>query len=79
MEMEEFNVRYGVVNVVEREKYEKKFQISYGYEYTTWNDLSAISYCRRKNNSNFIVEKIFNTKKTTNKKQEVYRSADLKK
>jgi len=72
--MKETNVRYGVVNEKERISYEKKNQVSFGYEFITTDKVKAIKICRRKNDSNCIVERIFDTEKAKNNKEEIYRS-----
>jgi len=71
--MMERNVRFGVVNVAERTKYEKTFHIPFGYAFTTYEEEKAIRYCQKQNNPNMIVEKIFDTKYATNNKTEIYR------
>ena len=52
--MEERNVRYGVVNVVDRANYEKQWQVPFGYDFITYNELDAISVCRKKKNRNCV-------------------------
>ena len=76
--MEKSNVRYGVVNFVLREKYEKKWHLPYGYEYTTYNKQDAIDYCRKGDIENFIVEMIYDTAIGHNFKEEIYRSKNEK-
>ena len=68
------NVRYGVVNFVLREKYEKKYHLPYGYEYMTYDEQDAIDYCRRGDIENFVVEMIYDTHLASNLKEEIYRS-----
>jgi hypothetical protein len=70
----ESNVRYGVVNVLDRENYEKKFHINFAYDLVTYDKIEAIKHCRAKSNSNWIVERIFNTKTVNNFREEIYRS-----
>jgi hypothetical protein len=72
--MKELNVRYGVVNVEERTKYEKENQVSFGYEHLGRSEEKAIRICRKKNNPNWIVEKIYDTYKAKNNRVEIYRS-----
>jgi hypothetical protein len=74
--MKEANVRYGVVNVVERAKYEKLFQIPFGYALTTFDEREAIIFCKKQKNPNMIVEKIFDTLDATNNKVEVFRGGE---
>ena len=75
--MKESNVRYGVVNIKERIEYEKKFHAPMGYTLTTWDEQKAISFCRKKKNSDWIVEKIYDTRERINNRQEIYRSGNL--
>lgn len=72
--MEERFVRYGVVNVVERAKYERLYQVPYGYHFMTFNEAEAITACRKKKNPNWVVEKIFHTNDDVNKTHEIFRS-----
>jgi inorganic pyrophosphatase/exopolyphosphatase len=76
--MEKRNVRYGIVNTMKRERYEREFHLPYGYEYITYEKAKAIVICRKKNDSNYIVEEIFNTTDSINYKQEIYRSGGEK-
>lgn len=71
---EERNVRYGVVNVVDRAKFEKIWQVPFGYTYMSFDKGEAIDICRKKKNNNWVVEKIFHTNDDTNRKVEIYRS-----
>jgi hypothetical protein len=70
----ESNVRYGVVNVVDRTNFEKKFHINCAYELITYDKMEAVKYARALNNSDYIVERIFNTKTANNFREEIYRS-----
>jgi hypothetical protein len=72
--MKEFNVRYGVVNVKKRAKYEKKNQVPFSYTFITRNEQTAIRACRKKKDPNFIVERIFDTETIKNKREEIFRS-----
>lgn len=72
--MKERNVRYGVVNVKKRIAYEKEHQVSFGYEHIGKSMDKAIRICRKKKNSNYIVEKIYDTNIAKNNKMEIYRS-----
>lgn len=72
--MDERNVRYGVVNVVDRANYEKQWQVPFSYNYISYNEAAAIAVCRKKKNRNWIVEKIYNTNDDINRKNEVFRS-----
>lgn len=76
--MEERNVRYGVVNVVERAKYEKEWQVPFGYNYISYDETDAISVCRKKKGSNWVVEKIYNTNDDINRKTEIFRGGNFK-
>ena len=71
------NIRYGVVNSVEREKYEKEYQIAYGYELMTYNKNEAIFYAKGLNNPDYIVEEIYNTSETNNNKEEIFQSGNF--
>lgn len=70
----EFNIRFGVVNDKIRTDYEKRTKKPFSYELITPKKQKAIIYCQKKNNSNYIVERIFNTPKVSNKREEIYRS-----
>lgn len=72
--MKEFNVRYGVVNVKKRAEFEKKHHVPFSYLFITQDKGKAILACKKKKNSNFIVEKIFDTVKIKNKREEIFRS-----
>lgn len=72
------NVRYGVVNVRDRVNYEKKYHKPFNYEYLGKNKLKAIKICRKKQNSNYIVEEIYDTKTVKNFKEEIFRSGSYK-
>ena len=76
--MKEANVRFGVVNVIERAKYEKLYQVPFGYVFTTFNEDDAVKFCKKRNNTNMIVEKIFDTQTATNNKVEVFRGGNFK-
>ena len=75
--MKEGNVRFGVVNVADRMKYEKTFHIPFGYEFTTFHEQEAIAYARKQKNPDVAVERIFDTSKASNNKVEVFRSGDF--
>lgn len=68
------NVRYGVVNEAKRTKYEKKHQKPFRYEYIVDNIKKAIMLCRKKKNSNYIVEKIYDIDTVKNFKEKIYQS-----
>jgi len=70
----EFNIRFGVVNVVDRGKYEKKFQVPFGYDLLTYNKIEAMNHAKKKKDVNIVVERIFDTISAVNNKEEVYRS-----
>lgn len=72
--MKEFNVRYGVVNVMKREKYEKKNQTPFSYLFVTQDKGKAIRACAKRKDTNFIVERIFDTEKIKNNREEIFRS-----
>ncbi len=72
------NVRYGVVNTEMREKYEKEYHVSYGYDFISYRKFEAISSCKKFNDSNYIVERIYDTLDTKNKKEEIFRSGSFK-
>lgn len=72
--MNKGNVRYGVVNDVNRNDYEKEWQLPYGYSHLTYDKQEAIAHCRDLKNSDFIVEEIYDTAFGTNFKNEIYRS-----
>jgi hypothetical protein len=74
MKMEKRKIRYGVVNYVLREEYEKEWHLPFGYEYITYNEQDAINYCREQRYDTFIVEMIYDTEKGNNFKEEIYRS-----
>ncbi len=74
---DDFNVRYGVVNAVERLKYEKLYQVPFGYAFTTFDKDEAITFCKKGKNTNMIVEKIFDSYDATNNKEEVFRGGKL--
>ena len=76
--LKESNIRYGVVNVKMRAKYEKEFQVSYGYDYMKFKKQEAISYCKVLNDPNFIVERIFDTTIDKNFKEEIFKSGSFK-
>jgi hypothetical protein len=40
--------RYGVVNLVERYKYEQEWQLPFPYEFVSWNKVDAINECRKR-------------------------------
>ncbi len=67
--------RFGVVNTLERERYEKEYNVSYGYEFISYKEAEAIKECRQFNNPNFIVERI----KDGNIKEEIFRSGNYEK
>ena len=66
--------RYGVVNVVAREMYEKKWNLPWKYDFITFNKVEAVIECRKHNSSSFIVERIFDSNGIKNKKEEIFRS-----
>lgn len=70
----EFNIRFGVVNIVDRERYEKKFQVPFGYDLMTYNKVEAMNHAKNKKDDNIVVERIFDTTTAINNKEEVYRS-----
>lgn len=72
--MNKGNVRYGVVNDVDRSEFEKEWHLPYGYSYLTYDKQDAIAQCRDLKDSDFIVEEIYNTAGGTNFKTEIYRS-----
>ena len=76
--MEVRNVRYGVVNVVERERYEKQWHVPFGYNYISYDEADAVKVCRRKKGPNWIVEKIFHTNEEINRKAEIFRGGNFK-
>lgn len=62
--------RFGVVDVVTREKYEKEYQLPYGYQFISYDETEAITECRRLKNDSFIVERIHGM----NCKEEIFRN-----
>ena len=66
--------RFGVVNTLERARYEKEYNVSYGYEFISFKKTEAIKECRQFNNSNFIVERI----RDDNTREEIFRSGNFK-
>lgn len=74
--MKEFNVRYGVVDVVKRKKHEKTTWSSYGHDFISRNKLKAIQKCRDQKSGNVIVERIFDTPKARNNKVEIFRGGN---
>lgn len=66
--------RFGVVNTLEREKYEKEFNVSYGYNFISFDEAEAVIKCRTFNNQNYIVERI----KDDNIREEIFRSGNFK-
>lgn len=50
--------RFGVVNGKERDRYEKYWQIPFGYEFITFDRDKAIDYCQKTKNPDMIVEQI---------------------
>jgi len=74
----EVNIRYGVVNVVERARYEKIFHINLGYALITFNEGEAIAFCKKKRNPNVIVEKIYDNYRAVNNKIEIFRGGVFK-
>ncbi len=72
--MKILNERFGVVDVVARENYEKLYQIPYGYAFMSFSEKGAIRFCKESKNENFIVEKIYDTSTGGNNlKEEIYR------
>jgi len=71
------NIRYGVVNEVERKEYEKEWHLSRGYFFISRDKKKAIKICRNMKNSDFIVEMIYD-EEFSNLKEEIYRSPDEK-
>jgi len=80
--MKKGNVRYGVVNSKMREKYEKEYQIPFGYDYMTYIKKEAIAYCKSLKGDpryeDFIVEEIYNTSISPNNKDEIFRGGNEK-
>lgn len=74
----EVNIRYGVVNTVKRSGYEKEFHVPYGYHFISYRKFEAISNCKNMNDSDYIVERIFDTFDVQNKKEEIFRSGSFK-
>lgn len=76
----ETNVRYGVINDVNRIAYEKKWQVPAGYDYITYDQTEAIVFCRKKGSSavsGWVVEKIFNLpNKVVNFKTIIFKGGD---
>lgn len=70
--VKETNIRYGVVDPGIRAKYEKKYQVPYGYDHISFDEEKAISLCRKKRKG-FIVEKVFDTVFSKNNKIEIFR------
>jgi hypothetical protein len=66
--------RFGVVNAHERQRYEKEYNVSYGYKFISFIKAEAIKECRQFNNQNFIVERI----KDDNTREEIFRSGNFK-
>lgn len=75
--MNKGNVRYGVVNFVRREKFEKEFHLPYGYGFVTWNKEEAIKVCRDYKDDH-CVEMIYDTATGKNLIEEIYRSGNEK-
>lgn len=75
--MKKVNERFGVVNIVDREKYEKLYQIPFGYEFTSFSEKDAVGYCKSMkktpNYENLVVERIYNDLDANNKKEEIFR------
>lgn len=73
---QEVNVRYGVINELDRMAFEKKWQIQAGYDYMTFDQEDAIKHCRKKGNG-WIVEKIYNIPgKVVNYKNIIFRGGN---
>lgn len=74
----ETNVRYGVVNDLDRIAFEKKWQIPAGYDHITYDQTEATVMCRKKGKG-WVVEKIFNMpNKVVNFKTVIFRGGDYK-
>jgi hypothetical protein len=75
--MKRVNVRYGVVNYVLREKYEKEYHLPFGYDYMTYSKKEALAYCRSLKGDpmygNYIVEEIYDTEASVNMREEIFR------
>jgi hypothetical protein len=76
--MIESNIRFGVVNIVDRNRYEKTYHLPFGYLLTTFKENEAILHAKKMNNNNVIVEKIFDNQIAVNNKEEIYRSGKFK-
>ncbi len=74
--------RFGVINQVDRAKYEKHYQVPFGYDYMSFDKKQAIAYCKALKGDprypNFIVERIYDTPDTSNNREEIFRGGDFK-
>ena len=75
----ESNLRYGVVNLEVRERYEKDFQLSYGYDFITRNKREAIEYCKSLKMNEYVVEKIYDDFKSNNNKEVIFKGGEYEK
>ena len=75
--------RYGVVNAIVREKYEKEYQVPYGYDYICYDAETAVAECKKLNEENtdlipcHVVERIYDDGYASNNREEVYRSEEF--
>jgi hypothetical protein len=68
----EHNIRYGVVNFIMREMYEKDYQLAYGYDFITRSEKEAIRECKKFGNK-YAVEKIYDDPIQNNLRVEIFR------
>jgi len=64
--------RYGVVHEEQRNEYEKKWQVPYGYKFISFNYREAEDMCKT-NGEGYVVEKISTTSERTNERNIIYR------
>ncbi len=65
--------RYGVVNLEDREEFEKKFQLPFGYKFVSFNYREAEDICKV-NGKGYVVEKITSTHVIDNEREIIYRA-----
>ena len=64
--------RYGVVNEIERNRFEKKFHVPFGYDLVTFNYRKAEDACKDKGKG-YVVEKISTSFGRSNERDIIYR------
>lgn len=65
--------RFGVVHENDKTKFEKKFQVGFGYHSVYFNQKKAEDICKDLGNG-YVVEKISTTYDKTNKSEIIYRT-----